>query len=148
VIECKRFSAKQTVGRPALQKLHSAMHVKSAQGMIFVTTARFGPRAREFASAWNIELVDGLRLTELFIQAFPATDSDEVFHVMCAECGRILRFPLKEKLLRAKCPNGHEVYCDSRIRTLKDEAVKANTRARHTKAKRTRAAPKNPRFRS
>ncbi|MEI6739556.1 MAG: restriction endonuclease [Gemmatimonadaceae bacterium] len=114
VIECKRFQTGKTIGRPLLQKLHSAMHVRSADAAIFVTTAQFGRNAMDFAAQWDIELVDGSRLVKLFTEAFPESEVDAHFDVMCVDCRQVLRFPLKTSLLRAKCPNGHVVYCDSR----------------------------------
>jgi restriction endonuclease Mrr len=114
-IECKRFMPTQPVSRPLLQKLHSAMHVINAQKGIFVTTSRFSAQAHAFGAQWNIELVDGKELCRLFATAFPINSRHEHFHVICTECGIVLRFPIRDKLMRAKCPNGHVVYCDSRV---------------------------------
>lgn len=35
---------------------------------LFITTAKFSPKARDFANAQHIILVDGKRLTELMIE--------------------------------------------------------------------------------
>lgn len=113
-IECKKLAPDHSVSRPLVQKLHSAMHYKNATRGIYVTTSRFGGPARTFAQECGIELVDGTALCAMFRRAFPVGGSTEHFHVMCIECGQVLRFPILDKLLRAKCTRGHVVLCDSR----------------------------------
>lgn len=139
-IECKRFGRGQTVGTPLLQKLHSAMHVEAATKGVFVTTSRFSAKAKKFGAQWNVALVDGKRLCELFASAFPVTGSLDHFHVMCAECGQVMRFPLMDKLLRARCPNGHIVICDSRgaAESLKQQDTVKSPKAKKSNPKSAR----------
>ena len=65
VIECKHTG---TVGRPVVQKLHSAAstydHDGDTRGMV-VTTGRFTSPAREYAEKVGVELIDGRDLREI-----------------------------------------------------------------------------------
>lgn len=67
VVECKHYTS-STVGRPHVQKLHSAMiTADSARGLV-MTTGRFSSQAQEYAEALTdarIELWDGQRLAYL-----------------------------------------------------------------------------------
>jgi len=65
VVECKHTA---TVGRPVVQKLHSAAETYDydgpTRGMV-VTTGRFTSPAREYADKVDVELVDGRDLREM-----------------------------------------------------------------------------------
>jgi restriction endonuclease Mrr len=65
VVECKHT---ETVGRPVVQKLHSAAstydHDGPTRGMV-VTTGRFTSPAREYAEKVGVELIDGRDLREI-----------------------------------------------------------------------------------
>src|SRR5437870_621030 len=49
VAECKHYIA-STVGRPVVQKLHSAILTKSARRGMIITTGRFSAEAEEYSS--------------------------------------------------------------------------------------------------
>lgn len=68
-IQAKRWKTDVTIGKPELQKFAGAMMgpPKVDKGL-FITTARFSPKAKEYANAQHIILVDGKRLTELMIE--------------------------------------------------------------------------------
>ena len=68
-IQAKRWKPDVTIGKPELQKFAGAMMgpPKVEKGL-FITTAKFSPKARDFANAQHIILVDGKRLTELMIE--------------------------------------------------------------------------------
>ena len=72
VVECKHYIS-STVGRPIVQKLHSAVITKhSTRGMI-VTTGRFSPEAEKYAKSLNdvtIELWDAAKLAYLISITF------------------------------------------------------------------------------
>lgn len=70
IAECKCFSPTTTVGRPHLQKLVGANVTARAQGLIFVTTARYSRDAREYARVSGIQLIDGSGLADLARSAF------------------------------------------------------------------------------
>jgi len=65
VVECKHT---ETVGRPVVQKLHSAVETYEADGStrgMVVTTGRFTSPAQEYAEKVGIELTDGRDLREI-----------------------------------------------------------------------------------
>jgi len=64
LVEVKRY-CKSTIGRPLIQKLHSACVDAKAAGGYFVTLSQFNKNAREYAKRHNIELVDGNELIRM-----------------------------------------------------------------------------------
>ena len=68
-IQAKRWKLDVTIGKPELQKFAGAMMgPPRVEKGLFITTAKFSPKARDFANAQHIILVDGKRLTELMIE--------------------------------------------------------------------------------
>lgn len=68
-IQAKRWKPDVTIGKPELQKFAgSMMGPPRVEKGLFITTAKFSPKARDFANAQHIILVDGKRLTELMIE--------------------------------------------------------------------------------
>ena len=68
-IQAKRWKPDVTIGKPELQKFAGAMMgPPRVETGLFITTAKFSPKARDFANAQHIILVDGKRLTELMIE--------------------------------------------------------------------------------
>lgn len=68
-IQAKRWKPDVTIGKPELQKFAGAMMgPPRVEKGLFITTAKFSPKARDFANAQHIILVDGKRLTELIIE--------------------------------------------------------------------------------
>ncbi|PDZ49713.1 restriction endonuclease [Bacillus sp. AFS094611] len=57
-VEVKRHN-QGTIGRPDIQKLHSAIVDADAVGGYFVTLSNFNKNARQYAANKNIELIDG-----------------------------------------------------------------------------------------
>ncbi|PHF09569.1 restriction endonuclease [Bacillus wiedmannii] len=57
-VEVKRYT-KNSIGRPFIQKLHSAIVDADAVGGYFVTLSNFNQNARQYAANKNIELIDG-----------------------------------------------------------------------------------------
>lgn len=57
-VEVKRYT-KESIGRPYIQKLHSAIIDGDAVGGYFVTLSNFNKNARQYAANKNIELIDG-----------------------------------------------------------------------------------------
>ena len=66
-IQAKLWSADKVVARPEIQKFYGALAGKIGKGL-FVTTAKFSQKAREYAADKHIILIDGKRLTELMIE--------------------------------------------------------------------------------
>lgn len=68
-IQAKRWKPDVTIGKPELQKFAGAMMgPPRVEKGLFITTAKFSPKARDFANAQHIILVDGKRLTESMIE--------------------------------------------------------------------------------
>lgn len=68
-LQAKRWKPDVTIGKPELQKFAGAMMgPPRVEKGLFITTAKFSPKARDFANAQHIILVDGKRLTELMIE--------------------------------------------------------------------------------
>lgn len=68
-IQAKRWKPDVTIGKPELQKFAGVMMgPPRVEKGLFITTAKFSPKARDFANAQHIILVDGKRLTELMIE--------------------------------------------------------------------------------
>ena len=68
-IQAKRWKPDITITKPELQTFAGAMMgpPKVEKGL-FITTAKFSPKAKEYATAQHIILVDGKKLTELMIE--------------------------------------------------------------------------------
>lgn len=62
IVECKCYSLRNKVGRPAIQKLVGANNVLSADGMIFITTSDFTENAITYAGETGVELINGYDL--------------------------------------------------------------------------------------
>ncbi|PEC22804.1 restriction endonuclease [Bacillus cereus] len=63
-VEVKRHT-QGAIGRPAIQKLHSAIIDADAVGGYFVTLSNFNNNARQYAANKNIELIDGDKLIHM-----------------------------------------------------------------------------------
>lgn len=64
-VECKRYDEKNTVGRPLIQKFHSAMIDGKADVGLFVTTGYFNKNAIKYSYGKNIELIDARKLSSM-----------------------------------------------------------------------------------
>ncbi len=107
IIECKRYARDKRIGRPVLQKLFAAVTEEQAGGGILVTTADFSSTAVEYGRKYNIQLVSGLLLAQMFRVAFPSDADHPLVRTMCTECGEVFETPLGTS--EANCPNGHPV---------------------------------------
>ncbi len=91
LIECKQYAIGRTVGRPILQKLHSAMVTERAEGAVCVTTGTFTTPATQFAVALGIELIDGQMLGAMMARAFGDEPTYKAWG-LCRVCGGIAAF--------------------------------------------------------
>lgn len=68
-IQAKRWKPDVTISKPELQKFAGAMMgPPRVDKGLFITTAKFSPKAQEYAKAQHIILVDGKKLTDLMIE--------------------------------------------------------------------------------
>jgi restriction system protein len=68
LVQCKQWRAFK-VGVPVVRELYGAMAAHGAAGGFVVTSGRFTPEAKAFASGRNLRLLDGLQLHRLLKQA-------------------------------------------------------------------------------
>ena len=108
LVECKQYRPDKPVGRPALQKLHSAMVTQGAHRAILITTSSFSEPAREFAARQQIELIDGVALSGLMREAYGDGPQADVIFAMCRRCAALVEFKAGENVERL-CPGGHSV---------------------------------------
>ncbi len=66
-IQAKKWDIDSSVGRPEIQAFVGAISGRGGKGL-FVTTARFSKKAREYANQQHIILVDGEKLAKLMIE--------------------------------------------------------------------------------
>ena len=66
-MQAKKWDVDQVVGQPAIQSFVGAIAGKHGDGL-FVTTARFSQKAREYANVHHIILIDGQKLANLMIE--------------------------------------------------------------------------------
>ena len=73
VVECKHWP-KGTVGRPVVQKLHSATLTSNSRRAMIITTGRFSNDAEAYAQSLNdvdIELIDEAKLSHMLSIVYP-----------------------------------------------------------------------------
>lgn len=109
LIECKQYAPERTVGRPVLQKLHSALVTEGARGALCVTTASFSSPAVEFAADTGIDLIDGSALGKLMLEAY-GTPHELTARGLCRVCGETVPFnPDDLEEVFKPCSEGHMV---------------------------------------
>ena len=113
LIECKRYDQSRSVGRPELQKFHSAIIDDKADSGLFVTTAKFTDTAYRFAEDKKMELIDGEALINYFREAYPGDGTESRIDVMCPACGNLFNFEINSSSGITNCPKGHEVRISS-----------------------------------
>lgn len=79
IVECKH-QPQGSVGRPIIQKLHSAVMTEAARKGIVITTGRFSPGAIQYSGGLDveIELIDGAKLSYMAAQAGLAVGASPV----------------------------------------------------------------------
>ena len=109
LVECKCYAKGGLSGRPALQKLHSAMVTDNATSGFFVTTSGFSDRAIKFGKQNKIELIDAGALGRLMLESNLAAGANSVeYSSLCHFCGDVVRHSLRAPR-PVTCKNGHEV---------------------------------------
>lgn len=108
LLECKKYSDHVPIGRPALQKFHSAIVTDKAVRGYFVTTSRYADTAIEFAIKNQIELVDADRLGRIINKVTIKENPSQIYTEKCEKCGSLAIFDLKNTS-PTKCLNGHTV---------------------------------------
>ncbi|WP_263376511.1 restriction endonuclease [Granulicella aggregans] len=107
VLECK--SGAQSIGRPDIQKFHSAMIHEGAVEGFYVNTGKFSPPAIEYAKEHKVKLYDRHTFSSLVAEAYPVPESASVAKTMCLRCGEIIELPVQGPARSSVCPAGHNV---------------------------------------
>lgn len=68
-VECKRHEKSNKIGRPLIQKFHSALIDGNADYGLFVTTSYFNENAVKYARNKDIRLIDARLLADMIEQA-------------------------------------------------------------------------------
>lgn len=109
LLECKRYAAENSSGRPDIQKFHSAIVSDKAEGGFFVTTGKFTDNAVNYASDKNLTLIDRSELKEFIGSAFKTIGGSGIYNCTCLVCGEIVPADIDNEVL-LKCKNGHAVH--------------------------------------
>jgi hypothetical protein len=107
LLECK--SGTQSIGRPDIQKFHSAMIDEGAVEGFYVNTGRFTPKAVEWAKRYNVNLYDRSNFPSLVTKAYPVSEVAQFANTMCLECGTTVNLPIRKSMTSLSCPKGHRV---------------------------------------
>lgn len=76
IIEVKQYAVQHKVGRPLIQKLHSAKIDARADIAIFLTTSSFTAEAQKYAKRHQIRLIDGSALSRLIHKAYHENEKE------------------------------------------------------------------------
>jgi hypothetical protein len=139
LVECKRYQG--TVGRPEIQKFHSAIIFENAKRGFFVTTGDFTPGGAQYAKDLPIELINGTRLLHYIFDSKKDAHNDDSYRSMCTECGATVQHSLREPQARG-CLNGHAVSPTLTVMSVlggvgTPSCPKCGSRMRRKKSKRT-----------
>lgn len=107
VLECK--SGAQSIGRPDIQKFHSAMIHEGAVEGFYVNTGKFSPPAIEYAKEHKVKLYDRHTFSSLVAEAYPVPEPASFAKTMCLKCGEIVELPVHGPKTSSLCPAGHTV---------------------------------------
>jgi restriction system protein len=140
LVECKQFEPSKSVGRPVIQKLHSAVITEHAAGGVLVTTASFSAPAQDMAEEARVKLIDGEALSRLMREAYGSAQEADVTYSLCRRCGAQVEFPAGHHVTFKKCPQGHSVRND-----MTDLFRRAELRAQiHKQRRKLRHAARHP----
>lgn len=67
LVQVKCYAPNHPIGFEPIAIIHSQMEKQKAVGGLIVTTSRFTPNAVKYADELNIELIDGLKLIDMWI---------------------------------------------------------------------------------
>jgi restriction system protein len=109
VLQCKRYSKTNTVGRPDLQQFHGVIIDDKAVAGFFVTTGMFTSDAKEYAKQLGyIILIDGNELLLYLAQSKQSDLNSDRYWGMCLCCGIKVEHNIRSTE-PVFCPNGHSV---------------------------------------
>ena len=109
LLECKRYSKTNPVGRPELQKFHATIIDDKAVSGFFVTTGMFTSGAKEYARKLGIiTLIDGNELSLCLARIKQPDLNRDQYWGMCLSCGAKVEHNIRSTEPTI-CPDGHLV---------------------------------------
>ncbi|MDI9414224.1 MAG: restriction endonuclease [Bacillota bacterium] len=108
LVECKRYSGTNSVGRPLIQQFLGAITEEKATGGFFVTTSRFTKGMEHYARENSIILIDGSRLHTIIENVYSESKA-LLYKALCTECGEEIKATLDDS--NPRCSLGHEIKC-------------------------------------
>ncbi len=105
LFECK--SGRQNIGRPDIQKFHSAMVSERADGGFFINTGTFSELAEAYARKMNVTIINRSELPRFVAAAYPLPLDSSTISLFCVICGETIKaagLPAE-----AKCSVGHVI---------------------------------------
>ena len=108
LVECKLYAANRSIGRPLIQKFHSAMnHFKATSGY-FVTTGIFANTAIRYAEGKSIKLIGPQKLLSMMGESSQVEPPVSVSEI-CRNCGEFVIFSLSPIENEKNCTCGAKV---------------------------------------
>ena len=108
LLECKRYQASASIGRPMIQKLVGAMSGEHIQQGIFVATTRYTKEATDYAKMCNVKLID-IDYLVLLCKKYLYPQEKQSYIITCLTCGEPVSFSMFDDCEKKDCINGHSV---------------------------------------
>ncbi|MBR1670612.1 MAG: restriction endonuclease [Butyrivibrio sp.] len=90
-MQAKEWAVDRVVGQPEIQNFVGAIAGKHGDGL-FVTTAKFSQKARNYADAHHIILVDGTRLVNLMIEHNFCVSTRKTFEIKAIDTDALAEY--------------------------------------------------------
>lgn len=90
-MQAKEWAVDRVVGQPEIQNFVGAIAGKHGDGL-FVTTAKFSQKARNYADAHHIILIDGTRLVNLMIEHNFCVSTRKTFEIKAIDTDALAEY--------------------------------------------------------
>ncbi|MCR5090813.1 MAG: restriction endonuclease [Oscillospiraceae bacterium] len=90
-IQAKEWAQDRVVGQPDIQSFVGAIAGKHGDGL-FVTTAKFSQKAKDYANTHHIILIDGERLAKLMIEYNFCVSSKKMFEIKAIDTDALAEY--------------------------------------------------------
>lgn len=90
-IQAKEWAVDRVVGQPEIQSFVGAIAGKHGDGL-FVTTAKFSQKAKDYANTHHIILIDGERLANLMIEHNFCVSTRKTFEIKAIDTDALAEY--------------------------------------------------------
>lgn len=90
-MQAKEWAQDKVIGQPDIQSFVGAIAGKHGDGL-FVTTARFSQKAKDYAKTHHIILVDGERLAKLMIEYNLCVATKKTFEIKAIDTDALVEY--------------------------------------------------------